>query len=83
MGEGALLAAGVAGSLRSAVALTSRGVNALRGGGLGFKIPGSNSEIQLAKYIEQGISPVQAEYLATEYQGMGHHFVPRRLGYLQ
>jgi hypothetical protein len=33
-----------------------------------------------AKFIGQGFSPAQADYLAQPYVGMGHHFVPRRLG---
>jgi hypothetical protein len=29
-----------------------------------------------AKFVKQGFSPSQAEYLAAPYEGMGHHFVP-------
>jgi hypothetical protein len=30
-----------------------------------------------AKFIAQGFSPAQADYLAAPYEGMGHHFVQR------
>lgn len=30
-----------------------------------------------AKFVAQGFSPAEADYLAAPYQGMGHHFVPR------
>ena len=33
-----------------------------------------------AKFLSQGFSPAQAEYLAAPYEGMGHHFIPRRAG---
>lgn len=33
-----------------------------------------------AKFLEQGFNPTQADYLAAPYEGMGHHFVPRRSG---
>jgi hypothetical protein len=32
------------------------------------------------KFVSQGFSPAQAEYLAEPYVGMGHHFVGRRFG---
>jgi hypothetical protein len=31
----------------------------------------------VAKFIGQGFGPSQADYLATLYDGMGHHFLPR------
>ncbi len=31
------------------------------------------------KYLAQGFSPKAAAYLAEPYEGMGHHFVPRRV----
>lgn len=33
-----------------------------------------------ARFTSQGFSPAQAEYLASPYEGMGHHFIPRRAG---
>jgi hypothetical protein len=30
-----------------------------------------------AKYVGQGFTPAQADYLAAPYEGMGHHHVPR------
>jgi hypothetical protein len=33
-----------------------------------------------SKFVSQGFSPAQAEYLAEPYAGMGHHFIPRRTG---
>ena len=33
---------------------------------------------KVAKYVNQGFSPAKAEYLAEPYEGMGHHFIPRR-----
>lgn len=30
------------------------------------------------RYRGQGFTPAQAKYLAEPYQGMGHHFIPRR-----
>jgi hypothetical protein len=30
-----------------------------------------------AKFVAQGFSPAQADYLAAPYEGMGHHFVQR------
>ncbi|WP_293904038.1 hypothetical protein [Phenylobacterium sp.] len=36
---------------------------------------------RIAKYTKQGFSPVEAEYLAQPYKGMGHHsLLPRRKG---
>jgi hypothetical protein len=36
---------------------------------------------KIAKYLDQGFSQAQAEYLASPYDGMGHHFMPRRTRY--
>lgn len=33
-----------------------------------------------AKFVAQGFSREQAAYLAQTYEGMGHHFMPRRWG---
>jgi hypothetical protein len=33
-----------------------------------------------SRFVSQGFSPTQAEYLAAPYKGMGHHFIPRRAG---
>ena len=41
---------------------------------------GGAAERVAAKYISQGFSPAQAAYLAEPYAGMGHHFIPRRVG---
>lgn len=41
-----------------------------------FAVPPSAAE----KFVTQGFSPRVAEYLAEPYQGMGHHYVPRRFG---
>ena len=39
---------------------------------------GSTAEAgSAAKFVAQGFSPSQADYLAAPYEGMGHHFVPR------
>jgi hypothetical protein len=52
------------------------GVVVARGAGLGLAAAEGGS----AKFIAQGFSPAQAQYLAEPYVGMGHHFVPRRAG---
>ncbi|WP_421932636.1 hypothetical protein [Phenylobacterium sp.] len=41
--------------------------------GLGYM----SKEAQIAKRLKQGFDPIQAEYLAEPYEGMGHHNVAR------
>jgi hypothetical protein len=36
---------------------------------------------KVAKYLDQGVSPAQAERLALPYEGQGHHFMPRATEY--
>ena len=33
---------------------------------------------QVEKFVRQGFTPAQAQYLAEPYEGMGHHFIPRK-----
>jgi hypothetical protein len=51
-------------------------------GGEGLKalsLAGKAGELTgAAKWVARGFTPAQAEYLAAPYQGMGHHFWPRR-----
>jgi len=39
-----------------------------------------NTFNEYARHRSQGFNPFQAKYLAEPYEGMGHHFVPRRMG---
>ncbi|WP_157215445.1 pre-toxin TG domain-containing protein [Flavisphingomonas formosensis] len=47
---------------------------------LGRKLGSRASQKHVAKYVAQGFTLKQAEYLAQPYKGMGHHFIPRRTG---
>jgi len=47
---------------------------------LGRKLGSKASQKHVAKYVAQGFTHKQAEYLAQPYNGIGHHFIPRRTG---
>ncbi|MBL0869856.1 MAG: RHS repeat-associated core domain-containing protein [Phycisphaerales bacterium] len=49
----------------------------LKGVGGAFR---SGSAKEIAEYMKRGFTESQAKYLAQPYKGMGHHFLPRRLG---
>lgn len=42
--------------------------------------PGARLLAEYRGYTSQGFTPAQARYLTTPYEGMGHHFIPRRSG---
>jgi hypothetical protein len=42
------------------------------------KLGSASKAIGAAKYLEQGFSPKAAAYLAEPYEGMGHHYFPRK-----
>ncbi|MGK6321423.1 hypothetical protein ACMGER_18080, partial [Sphingomonas sp. DT-204] len=46
----------------------------------GDRVASAAAEGGAAKFLNQGFSPAQADYLAAPYEGMGHHFIPRRVG---
>ncbi|WP_397580583.1 hypothetical protein, partial [Sphingorhabdus sp.] len=52
--------------------------------GSGLRSAGNSTSVVAergaGKFVSQGFSPAQAEYLAEPYVGMGHHFIPRRAG---
>lgn len=52
------------------------------GGGGALKVSGVLSRVakpsSVAKFVEMGFSPEKAAHLAELYEGMAHHFVPRR-----
>jgi hypothetical protein len=50
----------------------SEGIEILRQG---------NTAANVARFMEQGFSPEAAEYLASGYNGMGHHNLPRAAGW--
>src|SRR5262249_27171622 len=43
-------------------------------------LAGGNSNLGPIKFVEQGFTSAQADYLAQPYTGLGHHFIPRRVG---
>jgi hypothetical protein len=41
------------------------------------KLGAATEAASAAKFLGQGFSPAQAQYLAEPYKGMGHHFLPQ------
>jgi hypothetical protein len=54
------------------IRVTVQGVDAAENVGARAMFP------EYMQFRAQGFSPAQAKYLAEPYQGMGHHFIPRR-----